>query len=113
MSAPAPATPSPAGAPRPALVGDLAMARAWYGFMTARTTIALALALLQALLYVLTDTVPAWVLGMCSLYFASALFTRLLARPHLPRHALDPTWLLTVGMDVLVIALLQLFQSAT
>jgi two-component system sensor histidine kinase PilS (NtrC family) len=89
------------------------MARAWYGFMTARTTIALALALLQALLYVLTDTVPAWVLGMCSLYFASALFTRLLARPHLPRHALDPTWLLTVGMDVLVIALLQLFQSAT
>lgn len=97
---------------RPAPVGDLAMSRAWYGFMTARATIALALVLLQALLYAMTDTVPAWVLGMCSLYFASALLTRLLGRPHLPRHALDPTWLLTVGMDVLVIALLQLFQSA-
>jgi two-component system sensor histidine kinase PilS (NtrC family) len=94
-------------------VGDLAMTRAWYGFMTARVTIALALLLLQATQYALTGTVPAWVLAMCALYLASALATRLLARPRLPRHALEPTWLLTVGMDVLVIALLQLFQSGT
>lgn len=94
-------------------VGDLAMTRAWYGFMTARATIALALLLLQATQYALTGTVPVWVLAMCALYLASALATRLLARPRLPRHALEPTWLLTVGMDVLVIALLQLFQSGT
>ncbi|WP_326533488.1 sensor histidine kinase [Pseudorhodoferax sp.] len=103
----------PRAVPALAPVGDLAMTRAWYGFMTARTTIALALALLQTTLYALTEAVPAWVLAMCALYFASALSTRLLARPRLPRHALDPTWLMTVGMDVLVIALLQLFQSGT
>ncbi len=95
------------------VANDQAMTRAWYGFMTARATIALALVLLQSVLYVLTDAVPTWVLALCGLYFASAVSVRWLARPRLPRHALDLTWLLTAGLDVLVIALLQAFQSGT
>jgi two-component system sensor histidine kinase PilS (NtrC family) len=94
-----------------ARAGELAMSRAWLGFMTARVMIALALLLLQGTLYALSDSVPQWVLGMCGAYFASALAVRLLARPRLPRHALDPTWLTTVGMDVLVIALLHVSQA--
>ena len=38
---------------------------------------------------------------------------RLLAQPRLPRHVADPMWLLTVGMDVVVFAVLHFFQSGT
>ncbi|MFT3718108.1 sensor histidine kinase [Pseudorhodoferax sp.] len=112
-----PARPARADAPPPpgpVAAGDpAALTRAWYGFMTARATIALSLLLLQSVLYVLTDAVPAWLLVLAALYFASTLSVRLMARPQLPRHALDPTWLATAGLDVLVIALLQVFQSGT
>ena len=107
------ALPDPPASATAEQAGDLAMARAWYGFMTARVMIALAILLLQATLYALSDSVPQWVLAMCAAYFASALAVRLLARPRLPRHALDPTWLTTVGMDVLVIALLHVSQAGS
>lgn len=91
--------------------GDQAMTRAWYGFMTARSMIALALLLLQAMLYLQSETASPWLLLLCMAYFASALAVRLLAQPRLPRHAADPTWLLTAGLDVLAVALLQYFQT--
>ena len=90
---------------------DLATTRAWYGFMTARSMIALALLLLQGMLYLQSETASPWPLLLCAAYFASALAVRLLAQPRLPRHAADPTWLLTAGLDVLAVALLQFLQS--
>ncbi|KQP14412.1 hypothetical protein ASF43_15160 [Pseudorhodoferax sp. Leaf267] len=89
------------------------MTRAWYGFMTARSTIALALLLLQGSQYLLHETSSPWLVLLCAAYFASALAVRLLARPRLPRHAADPTWLLTAGLDVLAVALLQVFQAGS
>jgi two-component system sensor histidine kinase PilS (NtrC family) len=109
---PAPAESSRSRMAWPVRVGDLAMTRAWVGFMTARATIALALLGLQALQYLLVGAVHGWVLALCTLYFVSALAMRLLARPRLWRRALEPTWLLTVGLDVLVIALLQMSPSS-
>jgi two-component system sensor histidine kinase PilS (NtrC family) len=94
-------------------VGDLALSRAWYGFMTARSAISLALMLLQGYLYAQIENASPWLTLLCAAYFASALAVRLFARPRLPRGAADPTWLLTAGIDVLAVAVLQAFQNGT
>jgi two-component system sensor histidine kinase PilS (NtrC family) len=92
---------------------DLAMLRAWYGFMTARTTIALAMVLLQATLFALGQTPPSWVLLLCGGYFVCTLLVRLIARPKLPANSLNPIWILTIGVDVLVFSSLHFFQAGT
>ncbi len=91
---------------------DLAMLRLWYGFMTTRASIALAILLLQGTLYALGQPVPVWLLVLCAGYFASALAVRLIARPRLPRNSLDPVWLMTIGVDMVLFSTLHFFQSS-
>jgi two-component system sensor histidine kinase PilS (NtrC family) len=85
--------------------------RLWRGFMTARTTLGLVLALLQAGMLVLVPQQGAAPLAICTAYFAAALGVRLTARPQQLRQALDAQWLGTVGVDLLAFTALQLLQG--
>ncbi|MEO5793521.1 MAG: HAMP domain-containing sensor histidine kinase [Rhodoferax sp.] len=91
----------------------LALARVWYGFMTARVTIALAILVWHGALLALGQTVSPWMLLFCSGYLASALALRLTGRPS-HSHSGHPSkrfWMGTVGVDALVFSTLQLMQS--
>ncbi len=100
--------------PLPTTGGDadhLPLVRVWYGFMTARVTIALAILALQGSLYALGQPVPAWLLLGCGAYFASTLGVRLLARPEQANDTPTPFWVGTIGVDALVFSTLQILQS--
>ena len=91
----------------------LALARVWYGFMTARVTIALAILVWHGALLALGQTVSPWLLLFCGGYLASALALRLTGRPS-HSHTGHPSkrfWIGTVGVDALVFSTLQLMQS--
>jgi two-component system sensor histidine kinase PilS (NtrC family) len=95
----------------PAANEPLALARVWYGFMTARVSIALAILLLHLSLWALGQDVSLWMLLFCSGYFASTLAVRL--RMHPSQDAQPPArfWAGTVGVDALVFSILQLLES--
>ena len=91
----------------------LALARVWYGFMTARVTIALAILVWHGALLALGQTVSPWLMLFCGGYLASALALRLTGRPS-HSHTGHPSkrfWIGTVGVDALVFSTLQLMQS--
>jgi two-component system sensor histidine kinase PilS (NtrC family) len=89
----------------------LPLVRVWYGFMTARVTIALAILALQGSLFALGQAVPIWLVLGCGAYFASTLGVRLLARPEQAASTLAPFWVWTIGVDALVFSTLQVLQS--
>ena len=89
----------------------LALARVWYGFMTARVTIALAILVWHGALLALGQTVSPWLLLFCSGYLASALVLRLTGRPSPTEPPSKRFWIGTVGVDALVFSTLQLMQS--
>jgi len=101
-------------APLPLTGGDpdhLPLVRVWYGFMTARVTIALAILSLQGTLFALGQPVPVWLVLGCGAYFASTFGVRLLARPEQVGDTLAPFWIWTIGVDALVFSTLQVLQS--
>ncbi len=109
-------TPSSLGAARhlrpPLTESDpLALGRVWYGFMTARVTIALAILVWHGALLALGQAVSPWLLLFCSGYMASALVLRLTGRPSHSEHPSKRFWIGTVGVDALVFSTLQLMQS--
>ena len=89
----------------------LPLVRVWYGFMTARVTIALAILALQASLFALGQAVPTWLVLGCGAYFASTLGVRFLARPDQAQDSVAPFWVWTIGVDALVFSTLQVLQS--
>ncbi len=89
----------------------LALARVWYGFMTARVTIALAILVWHGTLLALGQTISPWVLLFCAGYFASTLVLRLTGRPNQTARPSAHFWLRTVGVDAMVFSALQLMQS--
>ncbi|MDB5893443.1 MAG: sensor histidine kinase [Rhodoferax sp.] len=101
-------------APLPVSGGDpdhLPLVRVWYGFMTARVTIALAILGLQGTLFGLGQPVPVWLVLACGAYFASTLGVRLLARPDRVKETRAPFWIWTIGVDAVVFSTLQVVQS--
>ena len=102
-------------AEQPLLLADpeadpMALARVWYGFMTARVTIALAILLLHSSLLALGQPIPPWLLLFCLAYFASALLLRLSTRPSQTESPSAKFWIGTVGIDAVVFSALQLMQ---
>ncbi len=93
------------------LTEDFAFARLWRGFMTARVMIAIVLLLLQASIYGLGQSMPEWVLWLCTGYLAAALAFRLLGRAKPPGQTFDTQWVLTIGIDLVVFSALQLLQT--
>ncbi len=85
--------------------------RLWRVFMTARVAIATVLVLLQAIIYALGNNTSRGATAVCIAYLAATLAVRVLARPKPPRRAFDAQWLLTVGVDVIAFAALDLLQS--
>lgn len=87
--------------------------RIWLGFMTARATLGLVLVILQSVFYALSssrDTLP---LLICAVYFFAALVVRLAVRPSPMGKTFNAQWFGTVGVDVLVFALLQMTQDTS
>ena len=91
----------------------LALKRVWYGFMTARVMIALAILIWHGTLLVLGQTVSPWLLLFCSGYLAAAVALRLTGRPVQTAHPSKRFWIGTVGVDALVFSTLQLMQSGS
>ncbi|MBC7680838.1 MAG: PAS domain-containing sensor histidine kinase [Ferruginibacter sp.] len=91
----------------------LALGRVWYGFMTGRVTIALAILVWHSTLLVLGQAVSPWLVLFCSGYLASALALRLTGRPSPTRRPSKRFWIGTVGVDALVFSTLQLMQSGS
>jgi two-component system, NtrC family, sensor histidine kinase PilS len=87
--------------------------RLWRGFMAARILVAGVLLLL--LLYLRASGQPPQSLAfvVCLAYLALTVWVRVLGRPLLPGDRLDPQWLVTVGVDVLVFGLLLYLQVGT
>ena len=105
---------TPASFAAPLIEPDpLALERVWYGFMTARVMIALAILVWHVALLLLGQTVSPWLLLFCSGYLASALGLRLTGRPSQTGHPSTRFWSGTVGVDALVFSTLQLMQSGS
>ena len=81
--------------------------------MTARVAIAVVLLMLLATLFVLVPTlnVSRWLIGLCSVYLASALAVRMFTRPTQTGHAFDPQWVSTIGVDLVAFSTLQFLQA--
>jgi two-component system, NtrC family, sensor histidine kinase PilS len=85
--------------------------RLWRGFMTARATLGLVLAIFQAGILALTPQSSRAPLVICLAYFVAALAVRLNERPQQLQSTFDAQWLRTVGVDVLTFATLQMLQG--
>lgn len=108
-------TSATAGAPHaaPDAVGGAprhAFGRIWRGFMVARAIVALALLGLQ--IFVVSTHIggPAWLLAVNGVYVVLAMAGAWWIRPAAPRRLRPGQWLLTIGVDLLVLGLLQRFQ---
>lgn len=91
---------------------DRPFERMWAGFGTARIGIAIALLLFQGIIYLRyigQDNI--WIGTICIAYLILALLIRTVLRDYRPLRSFDWRWLLTVGLDIAVISLLQSQQD--
>lgn len=86
---------------------DSAFFRLWKGFMTARIMVALVLLALQIVQYLLAPAGHAWTLPVCTAYLMAALAVRLRTPPSPRGERFAQQWQVSVGLDLLVFALLQ------
>jgi len=85
--------------------------RLWRTFMRARAFIATVLLALQVYLLASETGGPDWLVLVCALHVSAAIAVLLWLRPVEHSRLLRLQWLLTIGVDVLVFALLQYFQK--
>jgi len=85
--------------------------RLWRAFMRARVVIAGVLLLLQVFVASNGDNGLPWLVGICALHLGATVAVLLWWRPVQPGHSFRVQWLITIGVDLLVFALLQTFQQ--
>lgn len=85
-------------------------ARLWRGFMTARVTLGLVLLGLQTTLFLLGQSPDPLLIMVCGAYLAATVVTRVVGRPQ-RLGSLGPRWAATIGVDVVMFALLQYVQG--
>jgi two-component system, NtrC family, sensor histidine kinase PilS len=85
--------------------------RLWRAFMRARVLIATVLLLLQVFVVFTGTGGPPWLVAVCAVHLSAATAVLLWWRPVQPGHSFRLQWLLTIGVDLLVFALLQSFQQ--
>ncbi len=90
---------------------DTPFQRLWHGFLSARALVALALLLLQGAGLALHQNPEPELLALCALYLVVAVLTRLLAAPLPPDPQPGPSWLPLLGVDLLMVGLLQWLQN--
>ena len=84
--------------------------RIWNGFATARVMVALAVLLLQGLVYLLGQEFHGTFLALCLTYLAATIFVRLALRPDADEAPLGRLWLPTIGADLIAFSAMQLLQ---
>lgn len=93
-------------------VGHSALSRLWFGFMTARVTIALVLLLLHASVFLMGQPTLVASIPLCVLYLVACLAARFFLPAPATGAVLERQWPMTIGIDVLGCAALQFTQSA-
>lgn len=88
-----------------------AFSRLWRAFMRARVFIAAVLLVLQVFVLVTHTAGPSWLVLVCALHLTAALAVLLWVRPIDKGRPLQFQWWMTIGVDVLVFALLQYFEQ--
>lgn len=86
-------------------------ARLWRASMRARVIIAAVLLLLQVFVASNGGAGLPWLVALCALHLSAAVAVLLWWRPVQPGHSFRVQWLITIGVDLLVFALLQTFQQ--
>lgn len=89
------------------------LARMWQGFMSARLTLGLVLVLLQTILFATGTSHSRWLIAICTAYFAGTLAARLFIKPRPLGQTFNRTWVVVIGLDVLVFSSLQLLQGSS
>lgn len=87
-----------------------AFVRLWVAFMRARVFIALVLMALQVFMVITKTGGPDWLVLLSAVHLTAALVVLYAWRPVEHGRPIQAQWLLTIGVDVLVFALLQYFQ---
>ncbi|MCV0438183.1 MAG: PAS domain-containing sensor histidine kinase [Hydrogenophaga sp.] len=90
-----------------------AFVRLWRAFMRARVFIAAVLLAMQVFMVVSKNDSAGWLVLLCSLHLCSTLIVLYAWRPVEQGRPLQLQWLMTIGVDVVVFALLQSFQVAS
>lgn len=87
-----------------------AFVRLWVAFMRARVFIALVLLSLQIFMVVTGTGGPDWLVLLTAIHLSAALVVLYAWRPVEQGKSIQLQWVLTIGVDVVVFALLQFFQ---
>ena len=88
-------------------------ARLWYGLMSARVILALAIVALQALASAMGQGSGELFLTLCAGYLLATVLMRLLTRPDTKHKLLGAQWLPTIGLDLLAFSALQVLQAGS
>ena len=90
-----------------------AFQRLWFGFMTARVMISIALVTMLGVMYSLPTQPVSGALVLTGMaYVAATLFVRLAGKPSGPGRSFDSGWPATIGVDLVAFSVLQAFQAA-
>ncbi|MGE0348280.1 sensor histidine kinase [Hydrogenophaga sp.] len=90
-----------------------AFVRLWRAFMRARVFIATVLLAMQVFMVVSKADSTGWLVLLCSLHLCSTLVVLYAWRPVEQGRLLQLQWLVTIGVDVVVFAVLQTFQATS
>lgn len=89
-----------------------AYVRLWRAFMRARVIIALVLLALQVFVLLTQSGGPQWLVLVNALHLSAALAVLLWTRPIEPGKPFGVQWLMSIGVDLAVFAVLQYFQQS-
>lgn len=89
---------------------DAPFQRLWHGFLSARALVALTLLVLHGLAVPLNQALHSRLLLLCAIYLIATALTRLVAAPHPPPPQGDAQWIPLLGVDLLLVGLLQWLQ---
>ena len=89
-----------------------AYVRLWRAFMRARVLIALVLLALQVFVLLTQSGGPKWLVLVSALHLSAALAVLFWTRPIEPGKPFKMQWLMSIGVDLVVFAVLQYFQQS-
>lgn len=90
---------------------DAPFQRLWRGFLTGRALVALALLVLQGVGLALNQSAEPQLAALCAAYLLVTVLTRLVASPQPPSPEAGAHWLPVLGVDLVMVGLLQWLQT--
>ncbi|MBO9677284.1 MAG: PAS domain-containing sensor histidine kinase [Acidovorax sp.] len=92
---------------------DAPFQRLWRGFLTGRALVALALLVLQGVGLALNQSAEPQLAALCAAYLLVTVLTRLVASPQPPSPEAGAHWLPVLGVDLVMVGLLQWLQTGS